>query len=169
MLDKFLRGKKNACLQHECLPSLSTCAEGVQLYCPSHTYPAIPYCTFFPFLENCAIYIKITAKVSRGAIKLHPISNSTQQSEKCMLKGCNVIAPQALFQQLYFIRTLFYCLTIEHFLKQLLSKVRHTCWRGASKILFSFYSTVQEHDWQLYLVSQRKTHSSLNLNLYNRK
>ena len=31
-----------------------TCAEGVQFYCPSRTHPAIPYRTFFPFLDHCA-------------------------------------------------------------------------------------------------------------------
>ena len=29
------------------LQPCSTCAEGVQFYCPSHTYAAIPYCTIF--------------------------------------------------------------------------------------------------------------------------
>ena len=33
------------------LTSLGTCAESVQFYCPSGTYPVIPYCTiFFSFL-----------------------------------------------------------------------------------------------------------------------
>ena len=30
---------------------LDTCAEGVQFYCLSRTYPAIPYCTIFPFFH----------------------------------------------------------------------------------------------------------------------
>ena len=38
-----------------CLTLLSTCAEGVQFYCPSHTYTAIPYCTFFLLLEHYVI------------------------------------------------------------------------------------------------------------------
>ena len=39
-------------------------------------------------------------------------------------------APQAHIQQLYY-NTLFYCLTIEQFLIQVLSEVRHTCQRSA--------------------------------------
>ena len=27
----------------------STCPKGLQFICPSGTYPAIPYCTIFPF------------------------------------------------------------------------------------------------------------------------
>ena len=45
LLDKCLRGNKIASLRHMRLPSLSTCAKGVQFYYPSHTYPAILYCT----------------------------------------------------------------------------------------------------------------------------
>ena len=47
LFDKCLKGNTT------CLVSLGgTCAEGVQFNCPSHTYPAIPYCTIFPFLEH---------------------------------------------------------------------------------------------------------------------
>ena len=31
--------------------SLCTCAKGVQFYCPSHTYTAIPHCTIFPIFN----------------------------------------------------------------------------------------------------------------------
>ena len=48
-----MRGNKIAPLWHTCLASLGTRAKGVQFYCPSRTYPAIPYCTIFPFLEHC--------------------------------------------------------------------------------------------------------------------
>ena len=38
---------------------LGTCVDGVQFCCPSCTYPAIRYCTNFPFLKYCeyATYI----------------------------------------------------------------------------------------------------------------
>ena len=61
---------------------------------------------------------------ARGTIKLHPFSTSSEWSDACMLKGCNCI-----------IRTIFYGLTIEQFLIQVPSEVKHTCWRGASKIV----------------------------------
>ena len=67
----------------------------------------------------------------RGAIKLYLFSRSTEQRE-----GCNFIASQAFIQQLYYYY-FFYCLTIEQFLIQVLSEVRHTCWRGVSKMLYS--------------------------------
>ena len=47
-----MRGNKIASLQSACLSSLGTCAEGVQFYCSSHTYAAIPFCNIFPFLEH---------------------------------------------------------------------------------------------------------------------
>ena len=47
------RGNKIAPVQHSCLTSLGTCAEGMQFYCPSRTYAAIPYCIIFPFLAYC--------------------------------------------------------------------------------------------------------------------
>ena len=47
-----MRGNKIAPLQHTCLTSLGTCAKGVQFYCPSHTYPAIPYCTIFSIFST---------------------------------------------------------------------------------------------------------------------
>ena len=40
--------------QYNCIPSSCTCAKGVQFYSPSRTYPAILYCTIFPFLaQHC--------------------------------------------------------------------------------------------------------------------
>ena len=36
-------------LNHACIASLSTCAEGVLFYC---TYPELPYCTIFSPLCN---------------------------------------------------------------------------------------------------------------------
>ena len=54
-----MRSNKIAPLQHTCLTSLSTCAKGVQFYCPSHTYPAIPYCTIFAFLTHCSVSILV--------------------------------------------------------------------------------------------------------------
>ena len=65
MLDKCLRGNEIASLWHAFLASLGTCAIGVQFYCPplvSRTYPAIPYCTIFPFIAHCAAdeYAKIS-------------------------------------------------------------------------------------------------------------
>ena len=59
LLDKCLRDNKIAPLQHVCLASLSTCTKMVQFYCPSRTYPAIPYCTIFPFLAYYA-FIDLT-------------------------------------------------------------------------------------------------------------
>ena len=68
LLDKCLRGNKiaskeslqHACLtlhgtQHTCLTLLGTCAEGLQFYCLSLTYPAFPYCTIFPLFEQCVM------------------------------------------------------------------------------------------------------------------
>ena len=43
LLDKCLRDNKIAPLQHGRLTLLSTYAEGMQFYCPSRTYPEIPY------------------------------------------------------------------------------------------------------------------------------
>ena len=51
LLDKCLRGNKIAPLQHAYLALISTCAKGVQYYCPSRTYQTIPYCTFLTFFE----------------------------------------------------------------------------------------------------------------------
>ena len=45
-----MRGNKIAPLQYSCLTFLDTCAKRVHFYWPSHTYPAIPYCTIFPFV-----------------------------------------------------------------------------------------------------------------------
>ena len=59
LLDKCLRGNKIAPLQHAWLTSLSMCAKGVQFYCPSCTYPAIPYCTISPFLAHSASTMRI--------------------------------------------------------------------------------------------------------------
>ena len=53
MRDKCERGNEIAPIRHACLTSCYTCAKGVQFYCPSRTYAAIPYCTIFPFLEHC--------------------------------------------------------------------------------------------------------------------
>ena len=39
-------------LWHSCLTLLGTCAKGGQFYCPSRIYPAIPYCSIFPFLDH---------------------------------------------------------------------------------------------------------------------
>ena len=33
-------------------------ADRMQFYCPSHTYPTIPYCTIFPFLLHTFTYPK---------------------------------------------------------------------------------------------------------------
>ena len=44
-----------------CLASLCTCGEGVQFYCPSRTYTAIPCCVLFQFLGYDAfLYFLIT-------------------------------------------------------------------------------------------------------------
>ena len=48
-----MRSNKIVPLWHACLASLSTCAKGVQFYCPSGTYSTIPYCAIFPFLIHC--------------------------------------------------------------------------------------------------------------------
>ena len=53
-----MRGNKIAPLRHAWIASLSTYAKGVQFYCPSRTYPAIPYCTTFPFLAH---YVTVTS------------------------------------------------------------------------------------------------------------
>ena len=41
-----------------------TRAEGMQFYCPSRTYAAIPYSTIFPFLEHYVMSLQITLKFS---------------------------------------------------------------------------------------------------------
>ena len=46
-----------------CLTSLDTCVKGVQFYCPSLTYPAIPYCTIFQFLVHC-----VASSTTRGEL-----------------------------------------------------------------------------------------------------
>ena len=60
-MDKCERGNKIAPIQHACLASLSSCANIMQFYFPSLTYPAIPYCTIFPFLEQCGYVLVLMA------------------------------------------------------------------------------------------------------------
>ena len=55
LLDKCLKGNKIA--------PLRTCVKGVQLYCPSCTYPAIPYCTIFLILEHSAVLLHTRVKL----------------------------------------------------------------------------------------------------------
>ena len=44
-------------------------------------------------IRNCCIS-------ARGAMKLHPFGTSAERSKAHVPKGCNFIAPQALFHQL---------------------------------------------------------------------
>ena len=68
-----MRGNKIAPLQHSCLTLLSTSTKGVQFYCPSRTYPSIPFCTIFPLLEYCVVHSlrMIRQKVIRNSCKLN--------------------------------------------------------------------------------------------------
>ena len=63
LLDKCLRGNKIVPLQHACASPLRTCVKGVQLYCPSCTYPVIPYCTIFLILEHSAVLLHTRVKL----------------------------------------------------------------------------------------------------------
>ena len=53
-----------------CLASLGTYVKGVQLYCPSRTYAAIPFCTIFPILAHwfLAKYQVWTITISRSIL-----------------------------------------------------------------------------------------------------
>ena len=53
LLDKYLRSNKIVHLCQTCLTSLGTFANCVRFYCPSSNYPAISYCTIFPFFAHC--------------------------------------------------------------------------------------------------------------------
>ena len=55
------------------------CAKGMQFYCPSHTYVAIPYfnCTIFPFLEHCVIASQSFLQVAFGAVHGTGYGNET--------------------------------------------------------------------------------------------
>ena len=65
LLDKRYRGNKLARLQHACLDLLSTCAKGVQFYCPSRTYPLIPYCcSIFSFKSTGKWQMVVVDKLS---------------------------------------------------------------------------------------------------------
>ena len=59
----MLEGQYNetpSAVRHTCLALLSTCGQGVQFYCPSRTYPAIPYCTiFFVFSTPWPGFLKV--------------------------------------------------------------------------------------------------------------
>ena len=47
------------------------CAEGMQFYCPSCTYAAIPYCAIFPFLEHCCIDIEFDRTHTTDELKIN--------------------------------------------------------------------------------------------------
>ena len=78
--------------------------------------------------KNIAIWNCLIS--ARGAIKLH--SFGTNEARHVCQKG-GIVLPLKHLSSNCIIFTLFYCLTIEQLLIHVLSEVRHTCWRGASK------------------------------------
>ena len=42
-----------------------TCAKGMQFYCPSGTYPAIPYCTIFFIFRPLSLFIYFLKNISQ--------------------------------------------------------------------------------------------------------
>ena len=75
-MDKCLWGNKIALLQNACLASLSTCAEGVQFYCPSCTYLAILNCTIFTYFGHCVhAYQNTRTMYIRWAFSAHFFQN----------------------------------------------------------------------------------------------
>ena len=82
-----MRGNKIAPLWHICLALLSTCAEGVQFYCPSRTYPAIPYCTIFQLLKpNGPSHTHLKMKLNKLLLKL--LKNDVNKFSICTLVTC---------------------------------------------------------------------------------
>ena len=69
-----------------------------------------------------------------GAIKLHPFGTYTKWSEAHSCWRSAILLPLKHLSSNCIISTLFHCLTIEQFLIQVPSEVRHTCSRDASKI-----------------------------------
>ena len=59
-----------------CLLLLGTCAEGVQLFCPSHTYAAIPNCIIFLIFRALCILLSLLFQVAtpnmRGSLAVIP-------------------------------------------------------------------------------------------------
>ena len=51
--------------------------------------------------------------LDKYVIKLRPFSRSAEQSEVCVSKECNFIAPQALIRQLYYILVALYFIALE--------------------------------------------------------
>ena len=66
---------------------------------------------------------------ARGAIKLHPIDTSAEQSEACeSAEGMQFYCHSSTYPAIVLLpSTLFCCLTIEQFLIQVPSEVRHSC------------------------------------------
>ena len=91
LLDQCTRSKKISPLRHACLATLGTCVKEVQFYCLSSTYPAISYCTIFPFLAHvCSITWYKDAKrpfckaYRKTTVQGHIfVSNSLSTIEKC--------------------------------------------------------------------------------------
>ena len=79
-------GNKITFLQHACLALLGTCAKGVQFYCPSLTYAAIPYLGIPIFLYWYIMRKKILF-FSRG--RSEKIRKSTFQVEHVFVKRGN--------------------------------------------------------------------------------
>ena len=67
-----MRGNKIAPLRHVCLTSHGTWAKGVQFYCPSNTYSAIPYCTKFSIFSPLC-QMRSSAKAHDSGILLFPL------------------------------------------------------------------------------------------------
>ena len=72
LLEKCLRGNIIAPLQHACFALLGTCAEGVQFYCLSCTYPAIPYCISTYYLSKFLLSYEtwVLKEINNGKPKL---------------------------------------------------------------------------------------------------
>ena len=69
-------------------------------------------------IRNCCINV-------RGAIKLQPLGTSAKRSKVYGQRGA-ILLPLMYLSSNCIISTLFYCLTIEQFLIQVPSEVRHT-------------------------------------------
>ena len=61
-----MSSNKIAPLWHACLTSLGACAEGVQIYCPCCTFPAILYCTMVPIFRALWIVTFLVVHMGRS-------------------------------------------------------------------------------------------------------
>ena len=79
------------------LTSLGACAKEVQFYWPSRTYPAIPYCTIFPFLElqwhSCIIWcVKfVSKKIERYSKRKGLPTHSEERWSHLICQSCQFL------------------------------------------------------------------------------